>query len=227
MSAHKTLRTIRTFVMRQGRMTPSQQYAIDHYWLNFGIPTQNQPFDYKALFHREAPVIVEIGFGMGDSIIEMAKANPVNNYIGIEVHPPGVGRCLHLLVSEQLTNLRLCNVDALTVFDTNIPDNSLAGIQIFFPDPWHKKKHHKRRLINPKHLSLFCQKLKAGGFLHIATDWEAYALTILEDLNASKTFDALEDTHQSKQYRVETKFERRGQRLGHKVFDFRYQKVGE
>ena len=218
-------RSIRTFVMRQGRMTQGQQQSLDKHWPSYGLEVSNGEFNYTQIFNSDAPVIIEIGFGMGDSLIEMAKNNPQYNYIGIEVHPPGVGRCLHLLVEHELSNLRICKDDALCVFEQCVSEASLAGIQIFFPDPWQKKKHHKRRIINPQNVMLFSQKLQQDGFLHIATDWQDYALHIQEVLESALLLEKM-PAH-AEVARPTTKFEQRGMRLGHKVFDFHYQRIKE
>lgn len=212
-------RTIRSFVMRQGRMTRGQQQALTQQWPCYGVSVNQEPFDFSVMFQRQAPCVVEIGFGMGDSLVTMAKENPHVNYLGIEVHPPGVGRCLRLLAAAALTNLKVCQDDALQVFEQAIADQSLAGIQIFFPDPWHKKKHHKRRLLNVDTMALFCQKLAPGGFLHIATDWADYATHISELLAATPVLQQQASLTLS---RPVTKFERRGTRLGHQVTDFYY-----
>ncbi len=213
-------RTIRSFVLRGGRMSRRQEQGLEYYPA-YQLPAE-QPWDFEALFERKAPTIVEIGFGMGQSLLEMAKAQPENNYIGIEVHQAGIGALSADLHEHQLTNVRLIDKDAVELMKTHVPDQSLAGIQIFFPDPWPKKKHHKRRIIQSDFVALLCKKLQAGGFLHCATDWEEYAVQMLEVLSAEP---ALENSQPDAGFsprpesRPLTKFERRGERLGHGVWD--------
>jgi tRNA (guanine-N7-)-methyltransferase len=214
-------RPIRSYVLRQGRMTVAQTRALDELLPVYG-PKLSGLLDYPALFKREAPVVLEIGFGMGGSLIEMAKAQPDNDFIGIEVHAPGVGSCLDGLEKAALTNLRVIHHDAMDVLEQHISNGSLDRVQIFFPDPWHKKKHNKRRLIQPKFLDLLISKLKPSGVIHLATDWEHYALQMMDVLSNDSRLVNQQGAQQyadGKKLRAHTKFEARGERLGHGVWD--------
>jgi len=213
-------RPIRSFVLRQGRMSVAQQRAHDNLKAVYGIPYAVQALDLAAAFGRDAPKILEIGFGMGDATAIIASAHPENDYLGIEVHGPGVGSLLNQIQERALTNLRIIQHDAVEVLRDMIPDASLAGVHIFFPDPWHKKRHHKRRLIKPDLIALIANKLVPGGYLHCATDWEDYAIQILEVLSGEPTLTNTADGYAPRPaYRPLTKFEQRGIRLGHGVWD--------
>lgn len=208
-------RRIRSFVRRQTRITTAQTRALaelkDKYCLD------PQQLNCSDLLRQ--PLTLEIGFGMGDSLVEQAATHPDRNFLGIEVHQPGIGACM--LKAEQqggLDNLKIIEADAVEVLKTQIPDHSLAGVQIFFPDPWHKKRHHKRRLIQPAFVELLVNKLQPGGTIHVATDWANYAEHIEAVLKKHPTLEPDQPTIN----RPETKFERRGQRLGHGVWDFVY-----
>jgi tRNA (guanine-N7-)-methyltransferase len=217
----KKHRRIRSFMRRQGRATVSQKNALENLWDKYCLdPTQS--YHFAEVFQRQAPLIVEIGFGNGDSLAEMAVANPHLDYIGIEVHKPGVGRLMLLLEQKNLNNVRIYHHDAIEILEQKIPDHSLAGVQLFFPDPWQKRCHHKRRIVKPSFIDLVTKKLSAGGYFHTATDWEHYAkemLTIISAheklINSSKTKNYCERP----EYRPLTKFEQRGMRLGHGVWD--------
>jgi tRNA (guanine-N7-)-methyltransferase len=221
------LRRIRSFVLRAGRMTPGQQRAFDEYWPQQGLLREQGLLDFQQAFGRTAPVILEIGFGMGQSLVEMAAAAPERDFIGIEVHRPGVGKLLHSMAERGVGNIRIYCDDAVEVLQQCIPDASLAGAQIFFPDPWHKKKHHKRRLIQPDFVQLLRGKLAPGGVLHVATDWQDYAEQILEVLSAAPGFknQAGDGYAPRPDYRPKTKFEQRGERLGHGVWDLLFVKT--
>jgi tRNA (guanine-N7-)-methyltransferase len=203
-------------------MTAGQRRALEDNWPRWGIDRGAGLLDAHRAFGRQAPLVLEIGFGMGQSLAEMAVGAPATNYLGIEVHRPGVGRLLHSLQEQHIDNVRIYCDDAVLVLRECIAEASLDGIQIFFPDPWHKKRHHKRRLIKADFIDLLCSRLKPGGFLHLATDWENYAEQMLELLTAAT---GLENTAGAGQYsprpnsRPLTKFEKRGQRLGHGVWD--------
>jgi tRNA (guanine-N7-)-methyltransferase len=220
-------KSIRSYVIRAGRMTEGQRRAFDNYWGSYGLSLFNGSLDPKEVFGREAPVVLEIGFGMGDSLLEMAKAEQDKDFIGIEVHPPGVGRLINNAGKEELKNLRVYMADAVDVLNDCIADGSLDRFQLYFPDPWHKKKHQKRRIVQPEFVKLLCNKLKPGGLMHMATDWENYAEQMLEVLEAESM---LENTAGPGSYaprpefRPQTKFERRGERLGHGVWDLLYEK---
>lgn len=215
-------RPIRSFVKRQGRMTQGQSRALNECLPEYGVELQDCEIDFDILFSRQAPNIVEIGFGMGQSLVEQAEKQPECNFLGIEVHLPGVGSLLNSMQAKGLSNLRVSCDDAVEVFQQQITPDSAHGIQIFFPDPWHKKRHHKRRLIQPDFVRLLISRLKPGGFLHLATDWQPYAEHMLEVLNAEAS---LVNTSETNDYvprpesRPETKFEKRGHRLGHGVWD--------
>jgi tRNA (guanine-N7-)-methyltransferase len=215
-------RRIRSFVLRAGRMTRGQQRAMDEYWPRWGLELEQGMLDAQAAFGRQAPLVLEIGFGMGQSLSEMAAAAPERNFIGIEVHRPGVGRLLHDLGEQGSVNVRVYCEDAVLVLQQCIADASLEGVQIFFPDPWHKKRHHKRRLIQCEFVSLLASKLKPGGRLHLATDWENYAEHMLAVMAGVPQFNNEAGPGQYSprpDYRPLTKFEKRGQRLGHGVWD--------
>jgi len=176
-------RTIKSFVRREGRMTPAQKQALDNLWSQYGLELTSNKIDFSSLFNNQFPTILEIGFGMGGSLLTLAQEHPKNNYIGIEVHRPGVGALLANIAVHNLTNIRIYCADAIEVLNQCIPDNSLAEIIILFPDPWPKKRHHKRRLIQPKFIELIHTKLQPNGLLHIATDWENYAEHIEQIIN--------------------------------------------
>lgn len=221
-------RGIKSFVIRQGRMTKGQQRAYDKLWPQYGVPYAPAPLDLPALFGNDNPVWVEIGFGMGQSLAQMAEAQPEHNFLGIEVHKPGVGALLMEVEKRHLTNVRVSNHDAVEVFKHQLPPQCLAGVMIFFPDPWHKKRHHKRRLIQPPFVALVVSRLQPGGLLHLATDWEDYAQQMLEVCNANGDLVNLagqQGYHPRPPWRPLTKFEQRGQRLGHGVWDLLYRRV--
>lgn len=218
----RPLRAIRSFVLRTGRMTKGQETAYERYWPQAGLTVADGELDAAACFGRSAPLVFEIGFGMGQSLVDMAAAAPDTDFIGVEVHRPGVGRLLMAMGEQQLGNLRVYCDDAVEVLERCISDGSLDRIQIYFPDPWHKKKHHKRRLIQPAFVQQLRKKLKPDGVLHLATDWENYAEHMLDVMTAAEGFSnvAGEGQYASRpDYRPLTKFEQRGQRLGHGVWD--------
>ena len=226
-SDQKITHRIKSFVLRQGRLSAGQKKAIENNWPKFGLQVENKLLDFVDLFGRDAPTIVEIGFGMGKSLAEMAETNPQNNYIGIEVHRPGVGALLKLLEDKGLSNVRVFNDDAIEVLEKCIPLNSLAGVYLFFPDPWHKKRHHKRRIVQAAFADKIAQHLKPRGQFHMATDWENYAEHMMEVMSASSSYDNISGEGQytpRPDYRPLTKFEARGQRLGHGVWDLIFTK---
>ena len=215
-----TPRGVRSFVLRQGRMTRAQEQALTllapHYKLEFAP----RSLDFPAVFGRAADTVLEIGCGMGKTTARIAQANPQVDYIGIEVHGPGVGSLLNLIEALQLANLRIIQHDAVEVVRDQIPHGSLAGIHVFFPDPWPKKRHHKRRLIQAPFVAVLTERLRPGGYLHCATDWEDYAQQMLAVLTAEPSLRNTADGFAPRPgYRPETKFERRGLRLGHGVWD--------
>lgn len=215
-------RPIRSYVLRAGRMTPAQQRGFDENWQRWGLAHSDGTLDFAAAFGREAPRALEIGFGMGQSLVAMAAAAPERDFVGIEVHRPGVGKLLHSMAEAGVDNIRVYCHDAVEVLRDCIPEASLDTIQIFFPDPWHKARHHKRRLIQPPFTDRLRHHLKPGGILHLATDWEDYAQQMLEVLSATPQ---LVNTAGAGNYaprpahRPLTKFELRGERLGHGVWD--------
>jgi tRNA (guanine-N7-)-methyltransferase len=217
---------IRSFVRRQGRITPSQQHALDEHTARYCL-NAHEAVNFVEVFGRDAPLIVEIGFGNGDSLAKMAAANPETNYLGIEVHRPGVGHLLLLLEQQGLTNVRIYCHDALEILEQHIADNSLAGLHLFFPDPWPKKKHHKRRIVRPSFIELLEKKLVTGGYFHAATDWQHYAESMLVELSSRSVLHNTSPNGaycQRPAYRPLTKFEQRGLRLGHGVWDLIFQK---
>lgn len=217
-------RPIRSFVRRSGRITPAQQRAIETQWASFVLETV-QPFDLNALFGRSAPKHLEIGFGMGDALIEMAQAHPENDYLGMEVYLAGVGRVLAQIENLGLKNIRVICDDAVEVLKNNVHPTSFHTVYIFFPDPWHKAKHNKRRLIQPEFVQLLTSRMAEHGALYLATDWEDYAHQILAVLDHTPNLKNNSGTGQYAprcEARPLTKFEKRGQRLGHGVWDLHY-----
>ncbi|CAG7855902.1 tRNA (guanine-N(7)-)-methyltransferase [biofilm metagenome] len=216
-----TARKIRSFIRRQGRITQGQEFALEHYWDNYCLPP-NQLINQQAVFGRIAPLMLEIGFGNGDSLVQMAEVNPDQDFIGIEVHKPGVGHLLKELEERGLENVRVFCHDAIEVLQIAINNHSLSAIHLFFPDPWHKRKHHKRRIVQPEFLDLIAPKLINGGYFHAATDWQHYADAMLQTLSADRRFHnaSMSGTYCDKpDYRPLTKFEQRGLRMGHGVWD--------
>jgi tRNA (guanine-N7-)-methyltransferase len=212
--------SIRSFVLRAGRMGPGQERALKELGPRFLLPYTPQPLDMDATFGRQAPRVLEIGFGMGDATAQVAAALPGTDFIGIEVHAPGVGALLKRIGEGGLSNLRLIQHDAVPVLEHMIPPHSLAGIHIWFPDPWHKKKHHKRRLIQPALVARLVSRLAPGGYLHCATDWLPYAEQMLEVLSAAPGLVNTANGYAPRPaWRPLTKFEQRGLKLGHGVWD--------
>jgi len=220
-------RKIRSFVRREGRFTPAQRDAFERLWPTYGLDPNQGKWNLAELFGREAPVILELGFGDGRVLKMQAARDPAIDFLGVEVHRPGVGRLMRELDEDDILNVRLACADGTEVLEHNIAEDSLSGLLIFFPDPWHKKKHNKRRLIQPAFIQMAVSRLKHGGILHMATDWEDYADQMLEVLNAEL---ALENTitdggfASRPVHRPVTKYEERGQRLGHGVWDLVFKK---
>lgn len=216
---------IRSFVTRAGRLSTAQARALEELGPKYLIEYAKAPLDIEAAFGRKAPVILEIGFGMGNTTVHIAKQMPEKDFIGVEVHTPGVGSLLKQIGEEGITNLRAIQHDAVEVLDHMIADGSLAGVHVFFPDPWHKARHNKRRLIQGPFVKKLCDKLAPGGYIHLATDWEDYAVQMLEVLSAEP---ALQNTAEGyapqPAYRPLTKFENRGLKLGHGVWDLVFTK---
>jgi len=219
-------RPIRSFVLRAGRMGPGQQRALQALGPRFVLPFQAQPLDLAKTFGRSAPTVLEIGFGMGDATAQVAAASPGTDFIGIEVHQPGVGALLKRIGELGLSNLRLVQHDAVEVLKHMLPPDSLAGVHIWFPDPWHKKRHHKRRLIQREFVTLLASRLAPGGHLHCATDWQPYAEQMLQVLSAEPLLrNAALGFAPKPDARPLTKFEARGLKLGHGVWDLLFQRL--
>ncbi|MDH3750591.1 MAG: tRNA (guanosine(46)-N7)-methyltransferase TrmB [Gammaproteobacteria bacterium] len=221
-------RPIRSFVRRAGRLTPSQQRALDELWPQYGIEFETRPLNLRAVFGRAAPVVLEIGFGNGETLVQQAKQNPASDYLGIEVHEPGVGHCLLAAQDAGITNLKLIVHDAIEVLEGQIPLASLHQINLYFPDPWPKKRHHKRRIVQPPFLGLCADRLESGGSLHIATDWADYAEHIDEVLAQSAQFSRAERREHAGDEplsRPMTKFEKRGLSKGHRIWDWRFNRL--
>jgi tRNA (guanine-N7-)-methyltransferase len=211
-------RTVRSYVLRQGRVTAGQERALAELMPRYGIEFKDELLQPAAVFGREAPLVLEIGSGMGETTARIARERPDTDFIAVEVHGPGVGSLLRLIEKEGLKNVRVIRHDALEVLERMIPDGSLSGIHLFFPDPWPKKRHHKRRLVQPAFAALAARKLARGGFLHAATDWMDYAAQMAEVLGAEPRLARAREARE----RPATKFEQRGLRLGHEVRDLVY-----
>lgn len=219
---------IRSYVIRGGRITAGQKNAFDHYWADYGLSLFDGSLDSKSCFGRAAPLVLEIGFGMGDSLFTMAKEQEDKNFIGIEVHPPGVGCLINNAGKEAIGNLKVYMADAVDVLQECIADNSLDRFQLYFPDPWHKKKHHKRRIVQLPFMEAIYNKLKPEGIIHMATDWEPYAQHMMEVMSLLPGVENMEGEYifsQRPDFRPVTKFEKRGEKLGHGVWDLMFRKV--
>jgi tRNA (guanine-N7-)-methyltransferase len=222
--AHRSV--IRSFVLRQGRFSPAQERALAEWFPVYGIAYTAAPIDFASVFGRRAPVTLEIGCGMGETTAAIAQAQPERDFIGVEVHAPGVGALLNRIVARHLTNLRVIRHDAVAVVETMIPMASLAAAHVYFPDPWPKKRHHKRRLLQAAFARALAQRLAPNGYLHVATDWEDYAQAILATLRAEPLLaNTVADFAPTPAWRPETRFEARGKKLGHRVFDLVFTRV--
>lgn len=213
---------VKSYVKREGRLTKGQARALEQYWPTMGLSVEQGMLDFTTVFGNQNPVVLEIGFGMGKSLVAMAQAAPELNFIGIEVHRPGVGACLGDAGEADLSNLRVFEHDAVEVLAQCVADDSLHRVQLYFPDPWHKTRHHKRRIVQPEFVEKLRAKIAIGGEFHMATDWEPYAEHMLEVMQASHFFVNTSTTNtyvERPDYRPITKFETRGQRLGHGVWD--------
>jgi len=220
-------RSIRSFVMRGGRITEAQQRALGSHWPRYGIAFEPAPLDFAVVFGRRAPVTLEIGFGNGDNLVTQAAAHPERNYLGIEVHRPGVGHLLLRLDERQLRHVRIICHDAVEVLAHQVAPQTLDEIQILFPDPWPKKRHHKRRLVQGPFVELLADRLRLGGLLRFATDWRPYADAALELLNANPRLRNLAPNRRFVPRPIErsaTRFEQRGERLGHDVWDLAFER---
>ncbi len=221
-------RSIRSYVLRAGRITEAQKRALAELLPRFGIPFAPAPVDLDAVFGRRAPRVLEIGFGSGDTLVELAAQRPEADFVGAEVHPPGIGHCLLEIEARGVANVRIVAHDAVEVLERMIAPGALDEVLLYFPDPWPKKRHHKRRIVQPAFAALVADRLKPGGFFRLATDWEPYAARMLEVLNASPAFAnaAADGGCIERPERGATRFERRGRRLGHRVFDLEFIKRG-
>ena len=221
-----TLRQVKSFVLRAGKITRGQQRALDDLLPLYGVEHVSSPVDLNNIFHRNNDKIIEIGFGMGETTATIARSNPGSDYLGLEVHTPGVGSLLNQIEQFELTNLRIIQHDAVAVLHHMITAQSLDGVHIFFPDPWPKARHHKRRLIQAELVASLCDRLGNGGYIHIATDWEEYAIQILQILQQeSQLHNTVNDFAPRPSYRPLTKFEQRGLKLGHGVWDLIFTKI--
>jgi tRNA (guanine-N7-)-methyltransferase len=228
-SAPEYMRRIRSFVLREGRMTPAQQRAFDEHWARYGIDYRGDgaPHDFVASFGRQAPLVLEIGFGNGEALAWASEHDQARDFIGVEVHGPGVGRLMNALATREANNVRLYRHDAVEVLQHEIAPGTLAEARIWFPDPWHKKRHNKRRLIQPEFVALLASRMAPNGLLHLATDWQAYAEHMLEVMEAAPGWRNQLGPGQyteKPEWRIETHFERRGLKLGHGVWDLLYRK---
>jgi tRNA (guanine-N7-)-methyltransferase len=222
------VRKIQSFVLREGRLTGGQAKALEQYWPSMGLEHGTGLQDFNQTFARSAPIVMEIGFGMGQSLIEMALNEPEKDFVGIEVHRPGVGACLAAAADQEVTNLRVYAHDAVDILADCIADASLARMQLFFPDPWHKTRHHKRRIVQPEFVQNLRTKLAIGGVFHMATDWQNYAEHMLEVMSHApgyKNLSVTGDYVPRPEQRPLTKFEQRGHRLGHGVWDLMFERV--
>ena len=226
------MRRIRSFVLREGRITPAQQRAFDTLWSRFGIDfgadPDGTPHDFSASFGRHAPLVLEIGFGNGEALAWASEHDLARDFIGVEVHGPGVGRLMNALAARDAANVRLYKHDAVEVLEHDIAPGALAEVRIWFPDPWHKKRHNKRRLIQPAFAALLASRMAPNGLLHLATDWQAYAEHMLEVMEAAPGWRnplGPGEYAEKPAWRIETHFERRGLKLGHGVWDLLYRRV--
>jgi len=222
-------RQVRSFVLRQGRLTQGQERALDEQWPRFGLDYTGTVRDFNAAFGRSAPLVLEIGFGNGEQLLFAAQNEPGKNLVGLEVHAPGVGRLLQGAAELGVDNLKAYCHDAVEVLHHEVADASVDEVRIYFPDPWHKKRHHKRRLVQPEFVALLARKLKPSGLLHLATDWEDYARQMLEVCGAEPTLrnqGGADGTIERPQWRRQTHFETRGLKLGHGVWDLLFERIG-
>ena len=218
---------IKSFVKRSGRLTLSQKRGLGQLWSKYGLNLQENYYDFGVIFPRKLPITIEIGFGNGDTLINMAEQSKNQNFLGIEVYEAGIGRTINEANKKKLENLKIINGDAVEVLKNNIPNESFDRLQLFFPDPWHKKRHHKRRIVSEEFLDMIAKKLKIHGIVHMATDWENYAQHMMTTLETHKNFKNLAGDHKyslGKNFRPVTKFEKRGNRLGHGVWDLLFER---
>lgn len=223
MKTIKNMRSVRSFIRRSGRISISQSKALIEFWDKFGIEIKNNELiDYDKIFTKKQDIVIEIGFGNGDSLLEMAIKQPQNNFIGIEVYEAGIGRLINQIKKNELHNIKIIKQDGVEVLQNNIKNNSISSLQLFFPDPWHKKKHNKRRILNKSFLDIVVDKLKTNGIIHIATDYQDYAKQIIKTMQNHSHFKNAIDDHIYNlrvKNRPITKFENRGRKLGHNIWD--------
>jgi tRNA (guanine-N7-)-methyltransferase len=222
------LRRIRSFVLREGRMTPAQQRAFEQHWARYGIDYTGTVQDLTAHFGRQAPRVLEIGFGNGEALAWASEHDAARDYLGVEVHGPGVGRLMNALAARGACNVRIYRHDAVEVLEQELAPDTLAEARIWFPDPWHKTRHHKRRIVQPAFVALLASRMTPDGLLHLATDWQPYAEHMLEVMEAAPQWrNAIAPGQYADKpaWRIETHFERRGVRLGHGVWDLLYRKI--
>jgi tRNA (guanine-N7-)-methyltransferase len=218
-------RSIRSFVLRQGRLTEAQSRAFDQHWARYGLDYAGTTRDFAAAFGRDAPVVLEIGFGNGEQLHFDALRDPSRNFVGVEVHKPGVGRLLNAIAGDDVPNVRVYRHDAVEVLQHEVADGALDQVRIYFPDPWPKKRQNKRRIVQPAFVEMVATKLRRGGLLHLATDWQPYAEHMLEVMRASPSFrNRADDYSPAPEWRRETHFEKRGRNLGHDVFDLIFER---
>ena len=228
MTEVKYLRKIQSFVKRSGRLSKAQSTGLNELWGDYGVNINEKILNFDELFLNKNDITLEVGFGNGDSLLEMAIQQPDQNFLGIEVYEAGVGRLINEASKNNLSNLKIIKEDAVEILTNNISDNSLSCFQLFFPDPWHKKKHHKRRIVQTSFLDLLSKKLKNNGIAHIATDWENYAEHIMDTLESHPHFKNCAGDHiysERPKHRPLTKFENRGQKLGHGVWDIIFKNI--
>ncbi|MFQ5486973.1 MAG: tRNA (guanosine(46)-N7)-methyltransferase TrmB [Gammaproteobacteria bacterium] len=228
MSESAPVRKVRSFVRREGRMTPAQRRALERCWPRYGVAVQDSPLNLDDLFGRQAPRMLEIGCGMGESLLAMAAAHPENDYLAIEVYRPGIGTLMRRLAEAGLDNVRIVNEDAVFVLERMLPVEAFAAIYLFFPDPWPKKRHHKRRIVQPPFIELVRSRLKPGGMLHMATDWQDYAqhmLAVMKQVESFRNIAGAGCCAERPPWRPLTKYEQRGRRLGHQVCDLIFERV--
>lgn len=228
MQEEQPLRRLRSFVRRQGRLTEGQSRALDTLWDEYGLELSQGPLNFEQVFGNNHPTVLEIGFGDGVSLLEMARTGSDKNFIGVEVHRPGVGKLINDAQRDDVHNIKVFCDDAIDVLEKSITPNSLDGVQLFFPDPWHKKRHNKRRIVQPQFAQQIRAKLKVGGYFHMATDWEPYAehmMDVMSQAEGYKNSSGNGNYSPRPDHRPITKFERRGERLGHGVWDLIFTKV--
>jgi tRNA (guanine-N7-)-methyltransferase len=226
--APEYMRRIRSFVLREGRITPAQQRAFDSHWARYGIDYSGTAQNLDTRFGRSAPRVVEIGFGNGEALAWASENDQARDFIGVEVHGPGVGRLMNALAEHDANNVRIYKHDAVEVLEHEIAPDSLSEVRIWFPDPWHKKRHNKRRIIQPDFVALLASRMAPGGLLHLATDWEPYAQHMLDVMEAAPRWQNATGAGQYAEkpdWRIETHFERRGLKLGHGVWDLLYKRI--